>query len=161
MDLNSEINELILSNGGSLVGFADLSIIPKEDRNDFMYGVVIARGMRSDIISGIGDGPTSEYYDEYLAVNNLLDYLDNLTADFLMSKGHDSLSRALNNVTVDHITYSTRLPHCRYAFRHWLDREMRFACNRTVRFSCQNFDSINKCTNHTRKPSRRVTIRKL
>ena len=106
-----EIREMLLQNGGALVGFADLSVIPAGHRLNMRFGISIAVALSPGVISNIRHGPTKEYYDEYSKVNNLLDRLSIKAANFLQDKGWKAKFFAATNEGIFSETLSTYLPH--------------------------------------------------
>ena len=74
--LSTEIEKRLIEKGASIVGFANMKDISETQRNGYSYGISIAVALNPLIIAGIGDGPTKEYYDEYIRVNSILDNLD-------------------------------------------------------------------------------------
>ena len=110
-NLSKIIKEALLKKGASLIGFADLNDIPTEKREGFRYGISIAVTLNPAIISGIENGPTKEYYSEYLKLNNLLDELAEYTSDILKSYGYGAFPRTTKVVQQNEDTLSTILPH--------------------------------------------------
>lgn len=110
--LNQEITNVLKSGGASLVGFADLSELDIDSRDSFPFGISIAVALDARVISGITQGPTMRYYDEYQKVNILLNNLYQSAKLFLASTGYrvnalttgsyipDTLSAKLPNKTV-------------------------------------------------------------
>ena len=109
--LSDEIRALLNSNGADLVGFADLRNLPSDSRDGFPCGVSIAVALNPEIVAGIKNGPTPQYYDEYVRVNSLLDSLGRLAARFLEEEGHGAKFFAATEAGIDTETLSTRLPH--------------------------------------------------
>ncbi|MGE5396964.1 MAG: hypothetical protein ACM3MK_05440 [Chitinophagales bacterium] len=116
-EINHEIKEALLKGGASLVGFADLSEIPEEERDSYHFGISIATALNPEIIKGIAEGPTQEYFDEYMRANHLLDSLDELAASILRSHGYEAVARVRASVHTDVETQTTRLPHKTVATR--------------------------------------------
>ena len=109
--LSKIIKEALLKKGASLVGFADLSDIQNEKTEGFRYGISIVVALDPVIISGIENGPTKEYYSEYLRLNNLLDDLAEYAACILKSHGYKAIPKTTKVVHQDEETLSTILPH--------------------------------------------------
>jgi len=110
MTLLDEITELLKSEGADLVGFADLSILPAAMRYSMPRAVGFAVALAPEIIAGIKEGPTREYYAEYERVNTFLGELSTSTADFLRKKGFTAIDSAATNEGIDFATHSTTLP---------------------------------------------------
>ena len=58
--LSEQLKTALMEAGASLVGFADLSGLPGDQRAGFNYGISIAAALDPAIINGIGNGPTRE-----------------------------------------------------------------------------------------------------
>jgi len=112
-----ELKRRLMSRGASLVGFADLGEIPEEDRRGFSHGVSIGVAINPDIVRGIGNGPTLEYYEEYTRLNRLLDSLAEYAAGFLAENGFDAEPQTTTIVVRDRTKWRTPLPHKTVATR--------------------------------------------
>lgn len=115
--LSSEIREGLIKRGASIVGFADLKDIPESQREGYRYGISIAVALNPSIIEGIGNGPTKDYYDEYIRVNNLLDELDVYSAEIIRHHGFKALPKVRKSVHTDETILKTMLPHKTVATR--------------------------------------------
>lgn len=116
-NLSVEIKERLLEKGASIVGFADLKNVSDTQREGFRYGISIAVALNPIIITGIENGPTREYYDEYIRINNLLDQLDEYAAKIIEDHGFRAVSKVRKSVHADETTLSTILPHKTVATR--------------------------------------------
>jgi len=94
-----------------MVGFADLQDISPDVRDNLPFGISIAVALKPQIISGIKDGPTKPYYQEYERANLLLDELGHCAVEFVKTRGHQARWFAATSVGIDSDTLSTRLPH--------------------------------------------------
>jgi epoxyqueuosine reductase QueG len=114
--LNDELKNILVSEGASLVGWADLGEIASGDRDSLPYGVSIAVALDAEVMSEINDGPTRAYYDEYSRLNSLLSYLGQTTETFISEKGYRAVSL---HPTFGHDknTLATTLPHKTVATR--------------------------------------------
>jgi hypothetical protein len=56
--LNQEIQESLLRQGAALVGFSDLSDLPPDIRDDYLYGISIAMELDPKIVNIVGNGPS-------------------------------------------------------------------------------------------------------
>ncbi len=113
LSLNEEIINLMKENGANLVGFSDLSSIKDDELN---IGVCVAVAINKDIIEGIKDGPNIEYFGEYNKVNDILDNLVTIGAEFLKSKGYKAYANT-RSVTKYGRDLLTKLPHKTVATR--------------------------------------------
>ncbi|MCL2322527.1 MAG: 4Fe-4S dicluster domain-containing protein [Oscillospiraceae bacterium] len=114
--LNDAIIKLMKDNGADLVGFGDLSSALDDDLNK---GVCIAIKVDKDIIRGIHNGPNLEYYKEYTRINNLLDKLVTMGAEYLKSNGYKAYAQT-RDVTLYGPDLLTKLPHKTVATRSGL-----------------------------------------
>ena len=120
-----ELRTLLQSNGADMVGITDLHDIAPEVRDGFPVGISIAVALNPRIISGITEGPTQQYYDEFVRVNDLLDRLGHRAVEFLNEGGYRSTSLVVTVAgidfktapSIDFKTISTRLPHKTVATR--------------------------------------------
>lgn len=115
--LNTEIKERLIEKGASIVGFADLKDVPAYQRENFRYGISIAVALNPIVIIGIENGPTKEYYDEYIRVNNLLDELDEYAAKIIEEHGYRALPKIRKSIQTNETTLRTTLPHKTVATR--------------------------------------------
>lgn len=114
--LTEELTSALKSQGGSLVGFADLGEIDPEARDNFPYGVSIAVAVDPQVVSGIEVGPTAEYRAEYTRVNLLLDDMAVKAARFLADRGYRTKVRPAT-FEEDQSTLTAKLPHKTVATR--------------------------------------------
>jgi epoxyqueuosine reductase len=117
MSISKEINDQLIAKGASIVGFADLSRLPREQTKGFDYGILIGVSFKPEVLLGITDGPTYEYYEVYKKLNRLLNELDEYTAGILRSKGFSAYPKIQGNVEIDEKTRRTELPHKTVATR--------------------------------------------
>ncbi len=115
-ELNNELKTFIASQGASLVGFADLHEIDSEARDGFPCGISIAIALDPKIMSEVKEGPTAAYYQEYKRLNEKLDNIGRLTAQWLIDRGYRAQARAYA-FGLDKDTLSTQLPHKTVATR--------------------------------------------
>jgi epoxyqueuosine reductase len=108
--LADEITGFLQAKGASLVGFADLSDLPIFARRSLPRAVGFAVALAPEIVAGIKDGPTKEYYAEYERVNAALAELSLSTAALIRIRGFTAISSAPTNEGVDPETHSTSLP---------------------------------------------------
>ena len=109
--LNKEIRKSLLHQGAAIVGFADLSELPAENRDGYRYGISIAVELNPKIVAIIGNGPSLEYYNEYKRKNDFLNQLAENCASLLKTKGFNALAKTQSVVVQDEKTKRTKLPH--------------------------------------------------
>ncbi len=108
MQLNSkELKQILHDNGASIVGYADLA---KYVDDDLRSGVSVVINLPREVVRSIANGPTREYFDAYHELNNKLDRLAVIGADYLKSFGYRAIPQTTDFVKEDE-TYTTKLPH--------------------------------------------------
>ncbi|MCL2003849.1 MAG: epoxyqueuosine reductase [Oscillospiraceae bacterium] len=110
MSLNAEIKGLLQQEGCNIVGFADLRRLPKEARQNFDTGILIALAYTKDAMRELKSGSMRRYHDEWKPMNPRLAELALLTADFLTGKGYKALAKIPSMVVQDE-DMRTVLPH--------------------------------------------------
>ncbi len=101
--MNEDLIQLLLENGASMAGFAKLeglygTIDPDEPRSEdsetepfripeYPIGISILLAFPKEVIRGIGNSPTMEYYNEYHRLNAKLDELATMCADYIEQQG--------------------------------------------------------------------------
>ncbi|AWI03527.1 hypothetical protein B9W14_03195 [Clostridium drakei] len=115
--LSTELRKRLIEKGASIVRFADLKDIPESQRESYKYGISIAVALNPYIIAGIENGPTKDYYGEYIRVNNLLDDLDEYAAKIITQHGFRALPKVKRSIKTDETTLATILPHKTVATR--------------------------------------------
>jgi epoxyqueuosine reductase QueG len=121
----TDLTDVLLGLGASLVGYADLTALPAEQRLGMPRGVSIGVALDPDIVASIMRGPTQEYFGEYNRVNALLDRLAGAGAGHLRQRGHAAVALRATVHRLDPGTLSTSLPHKTVATRAglgWIGR---------------------------------------
>jgi epoxyqueuosine reductase QueG len=116
-DINAFLKSTLLSHGASLVGFGDLTELPAEVRSDVPVGICVAVKYPKDVIRGITELPTREYYDWYNRLNERLDMLVTLGAEALGILGYEAVAQTRARVGIGETEYNTLLPHKTVATR--------------------------------------------
>jgi epoxyqueuosine reductase QueG len=109
-----ELNDLLLSNGANLIGFADLNGISRHEEMPFGVSVVVK--LSSELIKSIHNGPNMFYYEEYHRINNLLDKIIIIGTEYLINNGFKAFAQTTTAV-VQTADYKTDLPHKTVATR--------------------------------------------
>jgi len=112
-----DLEHKLRNKGASIVGFADLSELPEQIRDNYKYGIIIAVALNPIIVSKIYPGPSIEYYNEYRRINNLLHELDDYTVEILNEYEFTGLSKKGSVVVVDQSNKRSKLPHKTVATR--------------------------------------------
>lgn len=87
-----DIRKILLERGAALVGFADMTAVPAEDRRDLNSALSIAVALKPAIIARITEGPTKEYFLEYRRANALLSELSHRSAKLLQDLGFEAVA---------------------------------------------------------------------
>ena len=111
MDISSELRNGLLERGADLVGFGNLEDLPSGVRQGLPTGVAVAVGYPEDVIRGIGDLPTREYYEQYHLLNEKLDSLVEWGEGFLREKGFAAVAQTTAYVRRFETDYGSLLPH--------------------------------------------------
>lgn len=124
--MNQEIEKLLLNEGASMVGFAKVeglyqevdlegprsedSISEPYEIPEYPFGIAIALAYPKEIIRGIGEHPTMEYYDAYHRLNMHLDELALRCAEYIEKQGYHAYPQTLETIKEFGI-FRTILPH--------------------------------------------------
>lgn len=106
-----EIRKMLLENGAALVGFADMTAIPPEDRKGMDGALSIAVALNPGIVSRITKGPTKEYFREYQRVNALLSGLAHRAAGLLQERGFAAVAIEPTTEEFDAVRLRAGLSH--------------------------------------------------
>lgn len=123
--LTADISEFLYEQGAALVGFADLSVLPENERGGMPFAVSIGVKYEKETIETIYEHPTKVYGDAYKALNNKLDALGRACEAKLQSLGYHAIARTTDAVEDWRSTrdYETLLPHktaARLAGHGWI-----------------------------------------
>jgi len=110
LSLSEEIRSELVSLGASIVGFADLTVLPKNIRENFDYGIVIGLAFSPKAMQDNMNGDARQYWSEYTPVNEKLRQLALHTADMLIEKNYKALAKVTTMIVRDE-DYRTVLPH--------------------------------------------------
>lgn len=103
----SELRGLLYSNGASLVGFGDISAL---EYQGYASCVALAVKIPAQVVAGISNGPTREYFEQYHALNSKLNALAELASGYLTQRGCNALAQTTTTV-VESAGYRTPVPH--------------------------------------------------
>ena len=116
-NIDTFLKEKLMSAGADLVGYGDLQELPPEVRCHLPRGVSVAVKYPKEVIRGIVNLPTKEYYDYYNLLNKRLDMLVMLGAETLLKMGYQAIPQTLKYVGSYENNYMTLLPHKTVATR--------------------------------------------
>ncbi|MDR1346299.1 MAG: 4Fe-4S binding protein [Bacteroidales bacterium] len=102
--LTEHIKEELIRQGADLVGIGDLTELPNNSRSSLPFGICVAVKYPKEVISGIIDLPTREYYDWYNTVNSRLHSLATFAVVTLEKLGYKATTRT----SLPHKTIATR-----------------------------------------------------
>jgi len=111
------LKDKLLRHGADLVGFGDLTGLPAEVREGLPVGVCVAVKYPKEVIRGIAELPTREYYGYYDSLNEKLDGLVTLGAEALKMLGYQAIAKTREQVACVETEYQTLLPHKTVASR--------------------------------------------
>jgi epoxyqueuosine reductase QueG len=124
--MNQEIERILLKNNASMVGFAkieglystvDLNGPRSEDSvtepiniPPYPYGISIILAHPNDVIKNIHNAPTMDYYNAYHRLNDKLDELAILCANYIKEQGYNAYPQTVS-VTKEYGIFRTVMPH--------------------------------------------------
>lgn len=91
--LTEQLKEELYRQGADLVGIGDLTALPENSRGKLPFGISIAVKFPKDVVSGIVDLPTREYYDQYNKVNGTLSQIASHAVTTLKGLGYQATTR--------------------------------------------------------------------
>ena len=116
--MTNEMKRMLNENGASLVGYAKIEGLygnadPKEAKSEvprYPFGVSIALAYPKEVIRNISDSPTMEYYDAYHRLNEKLDKLATLCAEYIKEQGYHAYAQT-GSATQEYGVFRTVMPH--------------------------------------------------
>jgi len=109
-----------MSKGADIVGFGDLRVLPEDVRYGLPIGISVAVKFEKDIIRGIAEYPTQEYYDCYDILNDRLHGIITHGEEILKSHGFRAVAQTkarVGNFGDGQSGYRSKLPHKTVATR--------------------------------------------
>lgn len=116
-DLTGYIKNELVCHGADLIGFGDLTEIPPDKRYSLPVGISVAVRYPKEVIRGISEMPTEDYFDYYHSLNSKLDRLVTFGADELKAMGYEAVAQTTDSVVESDTDYTTMLPHKTVATR--------------------------------------------
>ena len=116
MSLSLELKNYLIKHGANEVGFADITnFSPKEGLNS---SVVFYITYPKEIIIGMENAPTIEYFQEMMHLNIRLDTLGMLCEEYLINEGYDAYAQTKKRLGTDFGEFNSfELPHKTIATR--------------------------------------------
>ncbi|QHQ60837.1 4Fe-4S dicluster domain-containing protein [Anaerocolumna sedimenticola] len=124
--MNQEIEQMLLENGASMVGFAKIGeLYSNVDLNgprsgdsvtepinipNYPLGISIILAHPKDVIKNISISPTMDYYDAYHRLNNKLDDLAIQCAEYIKEQGYNAYPQTVL-ATKEYGIFRTVMPH--------------------------------------------------
>ncbi|RAP52014.1 MAG: hypothetical protein BZ138_03865 [Methanosphaera sp. rholeuAM270] len=99
MTLSSDLRKLLLENGASEVGFADISDVTIIDGHN--RGVVFYITYPRDVIGRMKNAPTAEYLKTLVDINSRLDNLGMLCEKYLIGEGYNAYAQTKQRLGQD------------------------------------------------------------
>jgi epoxyqueuosine reductase QueG len=116
-NITLELKEELRRYGADIVGIGDITMLPPEVRKNMTYGIAVAVAIEPEVILGIKDGPTMEYRNSYDKLNEKLDDIVTLGAQYIQKLGYDAIAQTVFEVTNGETLYNSALPHKTVATR--------------------------------------------
>ena len=110
MNLSNELKNYLNEQGCNLIGFADLRCLPKETRQNFDYGIVIALSFTKEAMRDNKNNLPQKYHDEHDPMTQRLKELAILTEQYLVDRDCKALAKITSTVVSDE-NWSSVLPH--------------------------------------------------
>ena len=110
-DLSAALTQMLIAERASLIGYADLRLLPASVRQGLPTGVSIAVALNAEVIGGIRQGPNRRYHTEYKRANALLARLGDSVSRVLQDAGFEAVACAPTDAGIDWDSLRTALPH--------------------------------------------------
>ena len=113
MELTEKLCALLKENGAELVGIANMKNV---QHCAYPVGISVAISLPIHMIHDLETAPTKEYYEVYFTLNNQLNHIVTLGAQFLRDNGYQAYAQTTDAVKVnaDHVS---PIPHKTVATR--------------------------------------------
>ena len=106
-----DIRAILLEEGATLVGFADMTAIPVEERKGMPRALSIAVALDPGIVTRIAQGPTPEYFREYGRANAILSALAHRAEGLLKERGFEAAALEPTTEAFDAVRLRAGLSH--------------------------------------------------
>jgi epoxyqueuosine reductase QueG len=115
--ISFQLKEYLEQQGADLVAFGDITELPPDQCDGLPIGISVAVRYPKEVIRGISELPTQEYYDWYKRLNMRLDAIVTVGAEWLQTRGYRALARTRATVGKSQTEFGTTLPHKTVATR--------------------------------------------
>lgn len=110
--LHEDLKNIILSLGGSFVGFSNVYEKLSEELKKYPYAITFGVRLSDAIIDEIGDKPTFTYFNHYRSLNTLIDQIALRTLLYIQDKGYMAYTIAASqSIPAASEPYSGVFPH--------------------------------------------------
>ena len=109
-----ELKDFIFSQEVSIFGFADIGILPEQDRHEMPFGIAVGIAVNPEIVSKIPLGPNIRYFNEYDNLNKKLDEISISISNYLHEQGYKAIAQTveyLKNERKLHTKHHAPVPH--------------------------------------------------
>lgn len=119
--ITDEIKTLIIKEGGTLVGYADIQSIkdrfhlPEKILKDLDFAISIGVRLNSEILRTNIDAPSLLYKHHYRYINGLLDRIAYKVAELILSHRHRAIPIPAS-IIIDWQNYTGHVPHKEVAY---------------------------------------------
>lgn len=84
------LKEIVLEQGGALVGFCDLGESPVKGQENLHYAISVAVKLSDAVLKTIEDAPSFAYFQHYRTANSLLDSISFKVCEKLEESGYNA-----------------------------------------------------------------------
>ena len=116
-NITLDVKDVIQQLGADIVGIGDITMLPSKVRCNMTFGIAVAVAIDPEVIKGIQDGPTMEYRIAYDKLNEKLDQIVTLGAQYIQRLGYEAIAQTVSEVSKTETEYNSVLPHKTVATR--------------------------------------------
>lgn len=101
MSITQELTKQITGAGCNIFGFADLRSLPKDMRQYFDYGIIVALPYSKDALEENINGSPQRYYDERVESDKRLRGLSTMLVNYLLTKSYKAFAAVASATALD------------------------------------------------------------